>query len=232
MGRRKDHTLVSYSEASGWSQDEYIGSRKQYWAWIDREQPQGLPKYPNRVYAEWSSWPDFLNNDNEFANANPHQYRPWNEALAYGHASGILTGKEWFAYGKHPDDIPVRPDLVYRSKGWKGWYSFLGTGPHAIAHKVSAAQQAEQMAVLAVIYRPGDDYNMVRVVEMPGVAAIQDHAKKHTMVIRGMYKLDEGYDWKATIEPYCREEGDHMYFFTNLNEALFNLSCDLLIVKV
>ena len=25
-----------------------------------------------------------------------------------------------------PDDIPVRPDLVYADEGWRGWQDFLG----------------------------------------------------------------------------------------------------------
>ena len=27
-----------------------------------------------------------------------------------------------------PDDIPVRPDLVYTDEGWRGWQDFLGLG--------------------------------------------------------------------------------------------------------
>jgi hypothetical protein len=37
--------------------------------------------------------------------------------------------EEWIWYcesGKKPDNIPDRPDLVYKDQGWISWSDFLG----------------------------------------------------------------------------------------------------------
>lgn len=230
MGRRKDHTLVSYSEASTWSQSEYIGSRRQYWAWIDREHPQGLPKYPNRVYSEWSSWNNFLSNDNEFANANPHQYRPYGEALVYAQASGIKKATEWFKFD-HPDDIPIRPEFVYRSKGWLGWYSFLGTGPQSITHKVAARQQAKELGLLVLYIAHGNPSNVVSAVVAPGrEAAVERATKDHSRIIR-MFKMEDGYDWRAVMGRHGSQYEEGQWIVSNVNELVWEYSNDLIFVN-
>lgn len=231
MGRRKDHTLVSYHEASGWAQSEYIESRNQYWAWIDRERPQGLPKYPNRVYAEWSSWNDFLNNENQFKNANPHQYRPYPEALAYAQASGIKNQKEWFK-ADHPDDIPVRPEFVYRSKGWLGWYSFLGVGPKAAAHRIDALKQTKDLGVLVLDIPHGNPNNVIHgFVAIGGKADAIETAKKNRMRVLRMFKLEPGYDWKAVMARHGSAYGENEWIISNVNELLWDYSNDLLFVN-
>ena len=231
MGRRKDQSLVSYQEASSWAQSEYIGSRQQYWNWIDRERPEGLPKYPNRVYKDmWSSWNDFLKNENEFANANPHQYRPYGEALAYAQASGIKTQKEWFKHD-HPDDIPIRPEFVYRSKGWLGWYSFLGTGPQAAAHKVAAAQQVKDLGVMALVINHGNPANIIHAFVGPGREAVAERCRTNSMRLLKMYKMEEGYDWKAKIGQHGSEYGEDEWIISNVNELMWELGNDLLFVN-
>lgn len=230
MGRRKDQSLVSYQEASSWAQSEYIGSRKQYWAWIDREHPKGLPKYPNRVYQEeWSSWNDFLSNDNEFANANPHQYRPYGEALIYAQASGIKNSSEWFKHD-HPDDIPVRPEFVYRSKGWLGWYSFLGTGPEAVAHKIAAQQQSKELGVLCLVIPHGNPSNIVHGFVGPGREAVVERCTKQRSRILKLFKMEDGYDWKAMMERHGSLYGEDEWIVSNVNELIWEYSNDLMFV--
>jgi len=232
MGRRKDSSLVSYAEASTWAQSEYIDSRQQYWNWIDRERPAGLPKYPNRVYKEqWSSWNDFLSNDNEFANANPHQYRPYGEALQYAQASGIANSQEWFK-GEHPEDIPVRPDLVYRSKGWLGWYSFLGTGPQAVAKKIAAAQQrVVDPGVLALVVNHGNPANVVHGFVGPSKEAVVERCRSNSMRLLKMFKMEEGFDWKAKMSQYGSSYGEDEWIMANVNELLWEMGNDLLFVN-
>ena len=230
MGRKKNQSLVSYREASAWVRNEHIGSRKQYHNFIDRERPIGLPKYPNRVYIdEWSSWNDFLGTNNAFREGDPYAFRPYREALAYAHASGIKTAKEWFAHD-HPKDIPVRPEYVYRSKGWLGWYSFLGTGPEAVAHKVAAQQQAQELRVMVLNIPYGYPANIISVMVAPGKEAAIDKCKEVECRPLKMFKLDEGYDWKAVMNRFGSLYGDNEWIVTNVNELIWEYSNDLLFV--
>lgn len=227
--RTKDRSLLSYQEASSWVQSEHIGSRKQYWAFIDRERPKGLPKYPNRVYEEWSSWNDFLGNDNAFMEGDPYQFRPYREALAYAHASGIKTAQEWFAFD-HPKDIPVRPEYVYRSKGWLGWYSFLGTGPQAAAHKVAAQQAVAELRVIVLNIPYGYPANIINVFVAAGKEAAVAKCKEVGCRPLKMFKLDEGYDWKRVMDRFGSVYGDDEWIVSNVNELIWEYSNDLLFV--
>ena len=62
-------------------------------------------------------------------------WRPFEEARAFVHTLELKGQKEWNAYsrgdmpekGTRPPDIPGRPDLVYKDKGWIGIRDWLGT---------------------------------------------------------------------------------------------------------
>ena len=57
-------------------------------------------------------------------------YCPFEKAKAFVHTLRLKNTKEWFAYcrgGLKPQDIPVSPHIVYKKKGWKDWYDWLGT---------------------------------------------------------------------------------------------------------
>jgi len=230
MGRRKQNYLP-YNHASDWVRAEYIQSRSQYQKWIAREAPAQMPKAPWRVYDEWDGWPAFLNNDNEFANANPHQYRVWSEALVYAHASGIANQQAWFKYKDHPDDIPIRPDFVYRSKGWMGWYSFLGTGPQSLAHKIDVAQQAVEMGVLAIVVQPGNPNNVIHGFVGPGREAVVERCtKRHYRVIK-LFQMEEGFNWQAVMLNHGTLYDQDQWIITNVNELVWEYSNDLMFVR-
>jgi len=230
MGRRKDSSLVSYAEASSWVQAEHIGSRKQYWNFIDRERPIGLPKHPNKVYtAEWSSWNDFLGTNNAFMEGDPYAFRPYREALVYAHMSGIKTAKEWFAHD-HPKDIPVRPEYVYRSKGWLGWYSFLGTGPQAAAHKVAAQQETIELRVIALTIPHGYPNNIIGMLVASSKEVAIERCTGAGARILKMFKLDAGYDWKGVMDRFGTPYGDNEWIVSNVNELIWEYSNDLLFV--
>lgn len=62
-------------------------------------------------------------------------YCPFEKAKAFVHTLQLKNAREWFAYcsgklkdkEKKPQDIPVASDVVYKKKGWKDWYDWLGT---------------------------------------------------------------------------------------------------------
>lgn len=65
-GRKKADNF-SYEEAAEIVQGLRIQSRSEYVKWHREFDPDRLPRYPHRTYIkEWTSWNDFLGNDNKF----------------------------------------------------------------------------------------------------------------------------------------------------------------------
>ena len=228
MGRRKQNYLP-LSEAAQWVQREQIQSRSQYQTWWEMYKPQQLPKAPWRVYSDWNGWPAFLGTENEFKNAKPHQYRSFDAALAYAQASNIAKAAEWYE-ADHPDDIPVRPEIVYRGE-FMGWKSFLGTGKLAAAHKVAAAQQVKDLGVMALVINHGNPANIIHAFVGPGREAVVERCRTNGMRLLKMYKMEEGYDWKAKIGLHGSEYGEDEWIISNVNELMWELGNDLLFVN-
>jgi len=191
--------------------------------------PEQLPKAPWRAYDDWQGWPAFLGNENQFKNANPHQYRSFAEALQYAHTTGIKTAQEWYK-ADHPDDIPVRPEIVYRGE-FLGWYSFLGTGPSAIAKKMAARQQAADLGVLVLNIPHGNPSNVIHGFVAAGKADAIDKAKQHGFRVVKMFKLEPDYDWKEMMNRHGSLYGDDEWIVRNVNELLWDYSNDLLFVQ-
>lgn len=59
-GRRPSSRMTkSYEECKKWAQENNIQTAKQ-WYTLGDKLPIGMPVTPDRVFKEWSSWPDFL----------------------------------------------------------------------------------------------------------------------------------------------------------------------------
>ncbi len=57
-------------------------------------------------------------------------YRPFKEARTYARSLGLKGQAAWRSWAKsnaRPDDIPVAPNAVYKSKGWISWSDWFGT---------------------------------------------------------------------------------------------------------
>ena len=61
-------------------------------------------------------------------------WMPFEEARDFVHALELKTKDEWTCYhkgelkDKKPKDIPSGPSSIYKTKGWKNWGDWLGTG--------------------------------------------------------------------------------------------------------
>ena len=58
-------------------------------------------------------------------------YLPFDEALVHARSLKLKGNKQWRAWcknGARPDNIPSRPDLVYKDDRWQGFGHWLGTG--------------------------------------------------------------------------------------------------------
>jgi hypothetical protein len=88
--------------------------------------PKNVPSNPDLTYKDsgWISWGDFL---------GTHTTRRQSSFLPFADARAIVRSKHLkseseFKLLKRPDGIPSTPRRVYRTKGWKDWGDFLGTG--------------------------------------------------------------------------------------------------------
>ncbi len=55
----------------------------------------------------------------------------FDEARNYAQSLNLKSSSQWKEYsksGKRPEDIPARPNEVYKDKGWISWGDWLGTG--------------------------------------------------------------------------------------------------------
>lgn len=175
--KRRHIKFVSFHHAKQIVREHEITSRKQYWDWIDSGIAY-MPKQPNRVYADWVSWNDFLgvNNVWEANGYKPGNYRPYWEAVRWAQAVAVKnelkTMKEWLAwYGENkesiPDNIPKRPDAYYDE--WAGWGTWLGT---TIKGNIMTAENAH--GILALVVQKGHANNVITLrVERGGASALE-----------------------------------------------------------
>lgn len=55
--------------------------------------------------------------------------KPFDEARAFVHTLGIKNVEQWLDYcksGEKPNDIPHKPERIYKNKGWKSYGDWFG----------------------------------------------------------------------------------------------------------
>jgi hypothetical protein len=221
MGRTKNTHYIPYDQAREIVQIEQLQSRSQYWTWWDMWQPVDLPRNPHRVFVDWISWNDFLGNNNKFKNTNPRQFRPFEEALAYAHTTNIATSSQWMET-KHPDDVPVRPDIVYRHQ-FKGWKYFLKTGLRKATHAVEAAKSIENTQILVFLHQQWNPLNVFFVNVFSGIAAVNNFCKKNNMTIQRLFRYPSGYDWKSVVERHGSYYGNNEWIINDAQQLFFDI---------
>jgi hypothetical protein len=106
--------------------------------------PPDIPKAPHLTYAQhgWVGWGDWLGTGNPAPGTK--KYRTFREARRYVRSLRLESAKQWRSFyrgqlkgkGTLPKDIPVNPDIYYRTRGWTNWGDWLGTGRVADNKKV------------------------------------------------------------------------------------------------
>ena len=135
----------SFEEARDYARSLGFKSQKEWHEWIKSgERPQDVPSRPDQVYKEkgWKSWGDFLG----FNPGNaPGEWRPFEEARAFVRGLGLQSKSEWNESRKseeRPLDVPSRPELVYKDKGWMSWGDFLGYNKGYVVNKWRSFEEA------------------------------------------------------------------------------------------
>jgi len=129
-----------FTSARAFAQRLDLKSQTEWFAYIKKKRPEGIPAAPREVYKKkgWVSWPDWLG----YEPKKVLKTRGFISARAFARSlnlrgqiqwrdfcSGTLKGK-----GQKPSDIPSHPDRVY-GKDWLGIGDWLGTGRSATRHK-------------------------------------------------------------------------------------------------
>ena len=90
--------------------------------------PSNLPVNPYKVYKnEWKGWGDWLSTGrvaNQFK-----KFMPFIESKNFAKSLGLKNEKEWRIYKKEfslPENIPLKPEVVYKDKGWNGFVDWFG----------------------------------------------------------------------------------------------------------
>ena len=93
--------------------------------------PANIPSDPTTVYKHdgWQGWGHWLG-----TGAVAHKdklFLPFKKALLHARSLKLKTLRAWRAWlmtGARPEQVPSRPDTVYKRDGWQGWGHWLGTG--------------------------------------------------------------------------------------------------------
>jgi hypothetical protein len=96
-------------------------------AWVKtNKKPDDIPMNPIKVYDEWVSWNDWLNN-----NWMSRKHRSFVEARKFVRKLGLensVAWAKWAASNERPMDIPIVPHSVYRNDGWVSIRDWIGGG--------------------------------------------------------------------------------------------------------
>ena len=126
---QKLHLLIEFRESKKEVKKLGINSIKE---WRDlclsNLKPNNLPVNPYKVYKnEWKGWGDWLGTGrvaNHFK-----KFLPFIESKNFAKSLGLKNEKEWRIYKKEfslPENIPLKPEVVYKDKGWNGFVDWFG----------------------------------------------------------------------------------------------------------
>ena len=208
-----------------------LSSRRAYIAWHKANNPKYLPRYPNRVYKEFTSWNDWLGTQNVFNANKPKIIRPYWEAVKWAQRisadNDINTMQGWLDYVKinpPPDDIPMRPDTAYPEFVGNGWTTWVGKD---IRGRLTAAKQNTHIFAICSYWTLSVPRNYYAFVHAPtGVAEmrLKIEGVKDLMVYGAWYwepELNE--QLNGLFKRFARDEGDGKMFVPNLNDLIFEM---------
>lgn len=230
-GRPRNTNFLSWEEAREFIRGEMIPSRGKFQEWWGREQPKTIPRYPYRVYKEWTTWNDFLGNSNAFNDKIGTKWIPMEDAIPKIHALKIKSAQDWMEWAKVPGNlhanIPARPDLVYDK--WRSWNHWLG---NKVVEVIKAQQEAQKTQVYYVIHEQDVPGNVLTFgVESGGVYALKERWENEKFDVVRMFWYDPAKSGllkqivDATTTPYMGN--DHQRIAPTAWETIYLLSLHL-----
>lgn len=235
-GRPRNKNFLPWAEAREFIRSEMIPSRGKFQEWWDRNKPKTIPRYPYRVYKEWTTWNDFLGNENAFNEKIGTKWIPLDEAIPIIHPLKIKTYAEWMEFvkipGNLPPNVPARPDLVYDK--WRSWNHWLG---NKVVEVVQAKQEAQKTQVYYIIHETDAPGNVLTFgVETGGVASLKERwsYEKFDVIRMFWYEPDKGALLRQIVEATTTSYlgNDHQRIAPNVWETVYHIAMQLDQVKI
>ena len=130
--------FCAYNEASMWAQEQGVKSCSQWTKRCQSEIPIYIPKYPNEVYKEFTTWGKFLGTG-RLSNKNT-VFLSYKEAKALALQEKVATSKEWrnLCQTGVLKNVPTMPERYYSE--FISWANFLGTKNIATSNRKYCTQ--------------------------------------------------------------------------------------------
>lgn len=207
-------------------------TRKEYYDWWMTNEPVGIPKHPQRVYLrEWTSWNDWLDNENEFVIREVGQWMPYWDAMRYVHGRKFINKpayKEAVLEADWPN-IPKCPQVVYEE--WIDWSTWLGVTLRSRMNVMTELRVPMALCTMANL-----SANVIKVI----VARGGMEELKETLEEAGTLKVFKMYEWDASLSDEVAVLFDHFasdqeggeYIVHNMPSLTFELDSLLLMWRV
>ena len=127
----KKKVFILFDEAKRLMRMYKVRSAVDYRSFLKSSQSKkfNLPSTPNRHYkTSWKGWGDFLGT----RNIGKGNWISFVEARKFTRALGLNSFTDWRNFAssyKRPQNIPAKPNVIYKNKGWISFSDFLGYEP-------------------------------------------------------------------------------------------------------
>ena len=122
---------MPFNEAREFAHTQKIKGLREWYEYCKLgKAPPNIPTVPQKVYFDkgWKNWSDWLGTQRSSWNEN---YLPFDEARNFVRKLDLKGKVDWLKYlssRQKPNNIPSKPQILYKDKGWIGFGDWLGTG--------------------------------------------------------------------------------------------------------
>jgi len=223
---------MSYNAAVLTVRDYKIESRQQYWDWWDSEKPRALPKFPNRVYEEWTNWADFLGCEKQTFHTytgvggkrrEKIKVRPYYEALRWMHAQNFTSFEQYnqaYRDKKLPPDFPIDPQKHYTE--WVSWPHWFGKD---IKAKIESAKN--NLSIMALCIPTDLPGGFIRpVIVNDGWTALKERiVKERTLRVVKLYQWtpESVTKLEQILARFGSKKENNYWLVANIHEVVYML---------
>lgn len=128
----RDRKYLTFSRARAFVHDLDLKNRDEWIKYCHSgNKPDDIPVTPHQTYKNqgWVSMGDWLGTNR--ISTRDRKYRQFDLAREFAISLQLENVAQWKKYcksGKLPDDIPHKPEHVYKKQGWISFGNWLGTG--------------------------------------------------------------------------------------------------------